>query len=337
MTSTATTSTTPVAETKPENINNYIDALAYAQMPNMILDSENIDTMIQKYNNISDNLNTAKSELNGMLSQTQIKRACCLYNGRKGTASPYTISVRIPVTSNIDWTSQTFAQIKQQLGFIDKNVKIPQALCPAGFTSGSTECNNFYDLYCSNQRQIFSEATGGESEWNDNEFSQFRYDCSCMNRVPSYLNGVPGTCYMPGCSVTDANIYSELQTPCSATICTQIVNVSELAVGGNAGISANLQNNCGSNLGTAQKTSTQASSANPTATTTNTTTTVAPPAATPAATTTTETSATTFYALYGLAALFAVLFIFMMIRKQKLYAIICLIVAISIGAYIYYL
>jgi len=179
MTETATTSIPPVAEMitdfidhksrncfvfrQTENINNYIDVLPFAQMPNIILDNENTDTintidtkMIQKYNgvsnNVNDNLNVAKLELNGMLSQTQIKKARCLYNGRREITSTSTTSVRIPVTSNIDWTSQIFSQIKQQVGFIDKHIKISQSQCPVGFTSGPTECNNFYDLYCSNQR-----------------------------------------------------------------------------------------------------------------------------------------------------------------------------------------
>lgn len=102
--------------------NNYISALTYAQMQNTIDDTNywTTNASILFADTQSRQSSAISSTLNNLLSDTTIKRACCLRND-DGNGN-YEVLVRIPIPTDFDVDDSS---IEYDYKYIDKTIKVP--------------------------------------------------------------------------------------------------------------------------------------------------------------------------------------------------------------------
>ena len=229
-----------------------IDALVFTEIKNNVTDNASLDDFQQKFGLNTTKVDEIRPQLDDILTRTTIKRACCLNKGKTGTSSPYIINVRIPVPNSHNFSKETNADLNKKFNFIEKPVSVQDKFCPDGYTYKSNKCNNFYGLYCANIRSFYNTQTNGN--WNDLEFSKYKPECACYNREQAAMKGINGAqnnCFMPGClEGTGAYLDPTSKDPCSATICSQLIDMNNLKIGGTANIKLNLQNSCGKNSST---------------------------------------------------------------------------------------
>lgn len=229
-----------------------IDALVYASIKNKLPSKPK-------------GVDVAFTELDNVLNNTTIKRACCMKHKRNSTDTIpeyYTIPVRIPVTSsNIDeivGLSVDEKVMAKKYGFIDKNVKVPSSMCSEDLKFASPTCKNFMNTYCENVKQDFKNIIGDTAVFRNDEFSNYKKDCGCYGVKPAYIqgDGNPNKCYMAGCGDNNVEVYpddSSRGTECKNTICVAGISLEEAKAGGQISVSSNVTQNCG-NTNVAQKT-----------------------------------------------------------------------------------
>lgn len=240
-----------------------IDALVYASIANnVVTDEEGINSIVQYASGIlpAQTGTTIGSALNGVLSSTELKRACCL--------GASTINVRIPLPSDIELGTVLTSDVTQKkFNYYDKTVKIPQNLCPTGYnrvanpTDQTTmnNCDIFYKTYCQNQIMGYNNmVTSLGGTFNSTEFITYKPECACF--VPPNYYGLANTgvtivpsCWYPGCdsaSFAAGQVWldsvSRGTTTCDITICNDILNFNNLTAGGNITITPKITNLCGS-------------------------------------------------------------------------------------------
>ena len=199
------------------------------------------------------NSNSSQSISDGIqnvLSKTPLKIACCNRNNPTDN-SEKNISIRVPVNPLIESINPN----TKQFNFQYSQINIPEGSCPTNLYNGSTDCNNFYGLYCDNimnymQKQNIDVQT---------ELLNYAPECACYapqtQSQLGYPPSTPSVCYKNGCDTTsNPNVYLDpnsrdgnTQKTCSLTICNSINDFSGLTVGGGANISTQTQNQCGSN------------------------------------------------------------------------------------------
>lgn len=210
-----------------------------------------------------------KDALDQVLSNTTIKRACCL-----GGPNPnlFNVNVRIPLPNNY---SADIPMINKNFGYIDKSVAVPSSLCknlPSLQGSAtyakpsspdySSPCDDFYTVYCANMRAFYNDeyqTTYPGKNPDSTSFSvDYKKECACYNPNPSF----PPTFLSPLCllypNCTKANsdqgqVYldplSRKPCPDNVTICQQVIDLSNASAGGNINVSPELNNQCGSQSG----------------------------------------------------------------------------------------
>ncbi len=300
---------------------NVVDALVYAAIANNVTtDADGINSIIQYTSGIlpSQTGSTIGPTLNNVLTQTEIKRACCLGKG--------TIDVRIPLPKEIQLgTVVTSDVLKKKFNYWDKTVAIPKGLCPTGYnrvdnpTDGTTmnNCDVFFKTYCTNNLAGYTkmvESMGGK--FSVDEYIAYKPECACFVPAKAYgldnagFNVVP-KCWYSGCDVggfTQNKVWldsvSRGTQNCEVTYCKNILEINNLTAGGSITITPKITNVCGSAVTQAP---TLAPTAAPIITTKpptlaptlapTTTTTTAPPTTTtttaPSTTTTTTAPSTT--------------------------------------------
>jgi hypothetical protein len=226
------------------NMSNTIDALAYVNFPNNVTDQNELYALTQKY------LGTATSNerskyLDTVLSDTTIKRACCLGNtGINGQG----VNVRIPVPTGFNINNIDDPAAKK-FGYIDKNIKIPSSMCNAypTYTVGQDTCNEFYSTYCQNMKDLYTLENGGN--FDPIEFAIYKPECACYGQVNTFGGqaNVSPMCYMPGCDPGSAAYLdpTSRQYGCTQSICQAIINYSEFNAGHNIDINNQIIQECG--------------------------------------------------------------------------------------------
>lgn len=275
--------------------------------------------------NGSTNATDIKTYLNNVLSNTTIKRACCLGGPNKNN---FTVNVRIPIPANYD--TSDLPAINQSLGFIDKTVTVPSTLCNnlmikdgtlATYAKNSptnptynTACDDFYAVYCANMRaqynDEFSTVYPGQTV-DMNQFVQYyKPECSCYawDVPPAARMYSPMGLGYTNCTSTDndaGNVYLDpasrdpTKKPSELVICSQLINLAGAQAGGDIHIDASLTQNCGNNptmtptitstpstpTSTTTTKPTSTSTSTPTSTTTTKPTSTSTPSSTPTGTT----------------------------------------------------
>lgn len=182
--------------------------------------------------------------LNSILQETPLKLGCCMRNQNDNTAR--VVNVRVELEPNAIGTAKTN-------GFDFKTMQIPANTCPKNLYKGSPYCDTYYDIYCSNVNNVFSEQFGIQIGDSTNKYPLYAPECACYAPITSdqksYPSGIPYACYKSGCAVDGSASYPDPTSrnqPCDATICSSIVNASELQVKGNTTINPTIIQECGS-------------------------------------------------------------------------------------------
>ncbi len=233
-----------------------MDALAYANTTSL-LDINDIQNLSINFPGGSSPVDQVKS----YLDNTTIKRACCM--GRTG---PYNINgstgvnVKIPIPTNYNVSSELNANTKNQFGYIEKTVYIPDSMCDAQWKKYQPYCDNFMNSYCHNQYKAFQEMSGDQTG-DGSIWPAYLKECSCYAPPDPKFGSAPKNCYMYGCIGGDSDVYlsadsrdstgSPLQ--CNLTICSSIVNASDISSGGNTSFNPTIKQQCGQQIDQAQQ------------------------------------------------------------------------------------
>jgi hypothetical protein len=208
------------------------------------------------------NPQTFQSDLNNIMNNTTIKRACCVKNTDDDNPDVYKINVKIPVPNDYDFSNiqgePQMLALQQKLGYIDKEVKVPKSLCNS---LSSDKCDDFMFLYCNNAKQIFkNDINLAGSVFSNDEFLIYAKDCGCFNDPPEFMknknmSGLPKTCYLNGCDPNNSGVYLDKvsrEKPCNTTICSTIFNAENIKAGGSASLNNNVVQNCGEQIASAK-------------------------------------------------------------------------------------
>jgi hypothetical protein len=255
-----------------------LDSLAYAQMENIM--TQDSDYKFWKSQNLTgigpdtpnDQINT---KLNSILSNTTLKRACCLAKpDQRPNSDPnvWEIDVRIPVPNVSKFQSETGTQLvdeEKNYYYFDKTIYIPKTMCNSikssdgssskysrpqmGDTNINNKCDVFYNTYCNNILTAYKQQATALGKSPDlNEFATtFKRECACYNPISPSVHVSKRCLLYPQCTKSD-NTYLDPESrgvcPSSLTICNQAINLSEAEVGGNVVISSELKEKCGPEL-----------------------------------------------------------------------------------------
>lgn len=217
------------------------DALIYSSIGNNLNSST-----LPEWNTFkltADDVQNASAEFANIVSNTTLKRACCLAN--KNSAGKYMVSVRIPAPSGYTYTDDASSSSKK-FGYIDKTITIDPSMCNSisDHVRGSPTCNKFYKVYCANMRAMFREENGNKMSYDD--FYDYKPECACFGEIPDELKqySMEPACMFGNCDLNSQKIYT-VGSACNANICTQLVNMGGMSVGGDASIKTTLTNKCG--------------------------------------------------------------------------------------------
>jgi len=176
-----------------------------------------------------------------ILQETALKVGCCKRSSYDDYTSQ-TAKVRVPVHPSVS----------SEYGFQYKQINIPggQNSCPVYYYAGSQLCDAFYDVYCQNIFNAFSE-----TKLPADQLLNYAPECACFipnTKQQSYLPpGIPPACYKKGCSPIDNNVYldsNSRQNPCSSEICQNLTSVLDVHAEGNVDINAELKNTCNEHI-----------------------------------------------------------------------------------------
>ena len=253
------------------------DALMYSQMQNVMTQDKDYDFWRQA-NITGIDANSTKNEidkkLNVILSNTTLKRACCLEKPEQKTPpdkSVWQIDVRLPVP-NIDKfqksTEQQLGPPEKLYNYYDKAILIPKTLCNSVVSSDGSKtsysrpkmgdnkigtCDVFYNTYCSNVKRIYEEQSNKDGRKpNDSEFAlSYKNECSCFAYPSPKVNTSKRCLLYPGCTSSTNNVYldnvSRKTCPENITICNQEINLAEASIGGRVAIESKFEQACGNN------------------------------------------------------------------------------------------
>lgn len=230
----------------------YEDALKYANYKNTITDINMLDDIDRylgrKYNFTIDKAGKL-NQLDQVLDQTQIKRACCL-----GQTS---VPVRIPMPTGVVIDDiQGTGQLMQEYQYYDKPVymgKCPLAQYDKKNASSDTSiydnCEEFYKVYCQNLIENFKEQNGGR--WDLDKFLKYKPECACFvpkpPGIPDNINIVPA-CFYDGCTLGNPYIWLDRESrsgECDLTICQVNLNNVDFEAGGGVSVRNNIEQRCG--------------------------------------------------------------------------------------------
>ena len=238
---------------------NQLDALVYANIRNNLTPSQMTNTGLST-TIVPPNPSKTGDYLDGILSETVIKRACCNNLNRSNVnSSSFAVPVRIPMPVDYIPGDNSLASVWKKFGYIDKTVYVPASMCgeyAPGHDYTTQKCQDFMALYCNNAKAFYKDelASLGAS-YNDAEWAQYKPECSCYGDQPNYLTGsIPHSCYAPGCGSDNPQAFLDIASrqPCSVTICQSNLNFAGMTVGEIANIDSKITQTCGNQINQAK-------------------------------------------------------------------------------------
>jgi hypothetical protein len=220
------------------------DALAYSYIKNNLVENDHISKYKREFD-FGGNDTQVNSSLNDVLMDTTIKRACCLRTPQDMNKTELNIKVRIPIPENINLGDYGSDEKKYtDYGFFEKQIKVPSALCKDVYKRGDRTCDNFYQLYCENQKSFHKKAN------KSTPFNMYCPECACYGDMPQsgQFATIPPKCVVPGCETITNSYYldpNSRDSQCSMTICTANFHAEDISVGGDANITPNVEQKCG--------------------------------------------------------------------------------------------
>lgn len=124
-------------------MSNIIDALVYAGIKNNLNNSN-----YKGYSALKTKINTTyDDDLNKILSNTTIKKACC--NAKKKFGSDDIFQTSLPIIDP-----------EGKMPYILKTIDVPKSLCDSNnIQIGSDDCQKFQTLYCENSNYLYNILT----------------------------------------------------------------------------------------------------------------------------------------------------------------------------------
>ena len=259
------------------------DALIYSSIQNILT-----STNFTNFSNITDE--SKPDTLNTLISNSTIKRACCLANETTSGSGLFKIDVKLPYVEEIvkqkaamvpAKISQKQAELYKKLGFMTKTITVPKSICdkyqvnaPSKTDSSKRYCDKFYRTYCENTKQMYITDLSGA--YLESEYVSAHPDCACYIDKP---NGFPpeiqATCYATGCSPEVSSVFidnNSRSNPCTQNICNNIPNYTRFDVSGHICKSINdLPTGTGTPTGTPTPTGTGTPTDSPTSSNTTST------------------------------------------------------------------
>jgi hypothetical protein len=237
-------------------MNDIKDALVFTSLKNNVPSSD--EARFGAIRTFSSVKNIA--ELNNLLDQTTIKKACCLQDLTEDNKS-YKIKVKIPKPKEYKVEQGEDDLMLKKFGYIEKEVVVPKEMCPNGFIYPSNDkdpnfkqqlknyknsCDRFIYAYCENQKLFYKLDSKSNSSLD--EFVKYSPICTCYVDPPeafATLKGVQPACYAPGCMLTNKNAYidpgTETKGGCEGQFCISVQKFGNISVSDNSQL--NLQNN----------------------------------------------------------------------------------------------
>ena len=255
-------------------LNNY-DVLVNTSMSNNLIDNKQLEywknsVILSTYSSLSDN--DAKAKLDNVMSNTTIKRACCL--GADNGDGTFAVKVKIPITPNFE-DYNSLEDFNKKFQYVEQTVKVPKNLCnnlPSAHGNASyvkpnknnstysSPCDDFYGLYCGNALAQYADdyarLYNTDSNPDPEIFAKlYKKECACYNfdsSVPNALSISPKCLLYPECTDVNNDIgltyldpMSRSDCPQTINICQQLMNFSGLHAGGNVTITPDMSNKCG--------------------------------------------------------------------------------------------
>jgi hypothetical protein len=235
-----------------------MDALVYASIKNNVgltdsaADKTKIDNMARTVG-LSDMSRTEfKAKADEILSNTTIKRACCMRANKD--AEPFKVGVRIPIPTGYNIGDEVNSDIKLKFKYFDKKITVPTSMCGTDKYAGTETCDTFYKVYCANMLESYMKENNGS--FDKDEWPKYKLECACHGKLDEYgdpnaLSGMPRKCYINSCTEQEPGIYLDLDSrtkQCSSAICTAIVQATDNKVGGNMNVSSQINQKCGPQL-----------------------------------------------------------------------------------------
>jgi hypothetical protein len=157
------------------------------------------------------------------------------------------VKVRIPIPSDINFDLKINGDFKQEFGFIDKIVYVPESKCDPIWEKHTPYCNNFYTVYCRNMLKDYKQQNDGK--FDSDEWLQYKNECACYGELPNEsFRNIPPKCFQPGCQISSTSIYLDPRSKkedCNLTICQAIFDAKGVTSGGAANIDSKVEQNCG--------------------------------------------------------------------------------------------
>jgi hypothetical protein len=245
-------------------MSNVSDALVYASISNSVKTTvQGIDAIVNYAGSRLSSTNILPT-LDNIMTNTNIKRACCLGSNN--------IAVRIPLPKEVTFDVITDKNtVAKKFGYYDKVITVPKTLCPAAydrFTKPTdpdvmNNCDMFYSTYCNNAINDYnSNNTALGKTFDTNEFINFKSECACMLSPKYYgldgkgINIIP-KCLYPACSAgqfATGQVWLDQASrgvgDCNIVLCNSTTNFDNITAGGNVYITNKINQECGTKITT---------------------------------------------------------------------------------------
>jgi hypothetical protein len=260
-------------------MSNQLDALVYAGLINNIPVDSNQDSefsLLVRFAGAKDqpDVPAQKQYIEDRLSNTTIKRACCMAkrnSGKIDTDNTYTVNVKIPIPPG----DNTLNPTGQKFGYKNIPVKVPLNMCNSVFKNysqssgtkglGNQECDDFMGSYCTNMKYLYNSEKPNKKEiFNYYEFSNYAPECPCYADLPDWyvdpknptgvLNGIARSCILDNCGFDTNTSYLDASSregcPASVNICNSITKIGNISAsqGAEVNITGRVQQQCGPQL-----------------------------------------------------------------------------------------
>ena len=255
-------------------MNNIVDALIYTSIKNNIdiAASDQRFFFLKKNSGVNDSDNNiALNNINKIMENTTIKRACCMAKRDKSKIdvnNNINVQVKIPIPTGGESSSD---KIGTKFGYRNIQVKIPSNMCtkPEIFgenyntsdasDKGNPACDKFMGAYCNNMKYLYLKENGSKP-FDANEFYEYSPECPCYADLPPWTvqqnsastSGLSRNCVLTNCEITDPNVYLDPSSrePCKSniTFCTEYNNWKSITAsqGGTINIDKKTTQNCSS-------------------------------------------------------------------------------------------
>lgn len=213
----------------------YMDALLFSMIKDGVTDKYKVGEMIAGLGEMPTTLEEINKYNNELLTETVVKRACCMRLQQNPDAESQTITVKIPIPN--EYKDSTSLGAGNKFKYFEKQITVPASMCDPSMTQAY--CDRFYQIYCHNIRDTYEKEKEELGEkYDGQEWANFAKDCACYGKeVKDLILGyaIPHNCYMIGCGANQTAYLDKSSrksgggvSDCNLTICQSTIDMSGL-------------------------------------------------------------------------------------------------------------